>query len=87
MSDNAEKTPDEKPSPEQSCKAAAGKKAPLFTSETRTIIWGLQARAVQVCMNILAMSVSASMRVLKVIKLGPIDLCSSAIVGKISLRP
>lgn len=47
MSDDAEKTPDEKPSPEQSCKVAAGKKAPLFTSETRTIIWGLQARAVQ----------------------------------------
>lgn len=89
MSDDAEKTPDEKPSPEQSCKVAAGKKAPLFTSETRTIIWGVQARAVQVCMemHILAMSVSASMRVVKVIKLGPTDLCSSAIVGKISLRP
>ena len=48
MSDDAEKTPDEKPSPEQCHKAAAGKKALLFTSETRTIIWGLQARAVQV---------------------------------------
>ena len=61
MSDDAEKTPDEKPSPEQSRVAAAEKKAPLFTSETRTIIWGLQARAVQVCMKmrILAMSVSA----------------------------
>jgi len=47
-SDDAEKTPDEKPSPEQCSKAGTGKKAPLFTSETRTIIWGLQARAVQV---------------------------------------
>ena len=61
MSDDAEKTPDEKPSPEQSNKASVGKKTPLFTCETRTIIWGLQARAVQVCMKIpiLAMSVSA----------------------------
>lgn len=61
MSDGAEKTSDEKPSPEESRKAAAGKKAALFTCETRTIIWGLQARAVQVCVKIriLAMSVSA----------------------------
>lgn len=61
MSDDAEKTPDEKPSPEQSRKAPVGKKTPLFTCETRTIIWGLQARAVQVCMKIriLAISVSA----------------------------
>ena len=48
MSENVEKKPDEKPSPEQQCKAARGKKAPLFTGETRSIIWGLQARAVQV---------------------------------------
>lgn len=52
MSDNAEKAPDEKPSPEQCRKAATGKKAPLFTSETKTIIWGLQARAVQVYITI-----------------------------------
>ncbi|KAL9966324.1 hypothetical protein ACROYT_G024378 [Oculina patagonica] len=47
MSENTKKTSDEKPSPEPSRKAAGGKKAPLFTCETRTIIWGLQARAVQ----------------------------------------
>ena len=48
MSEKTEKASDEKPSPEQYGKAAGGKKVPLFTSETRTIIWGLQARAVQV---------------------------------------
>ena len=50
MSEKPEAKPDEKPSPEQRHKAAPGRgsKAPLFTKETRTIIWGLQARAVQV---------------------------------------
>lgn len=49
MSEKPEAKPDEKPSPEQRHKAAPGRgsKAPLFTKETRTIIWGLQARAVQ----------------------------------------
>ena len=50
MSEKPEAKPDEKPSPEQRHKAAPGRgsKVPLFTKETRTIIWGLQARAVQV---------------------------------------
>lgn len=47
MSNGKGKTADEKPSPEQERKASGGKKAPLFTSETRAIIWGVQARAVQ----------------------------------------
>ena len=50
---SSEKKTDKKPSPEQHSKATGGKKTALFTSETRTIIWGLQARAVQVwnCIN------------------------------------
>lgn len=53
MSNGKGKTADEKPSPEQGRKASGGKKAPLFTSETRAIIWGVQARAVQVYLNII----------------------------------
>lgn len=47
MMENSEKTPDEKPSPEQNRHPSRGSNLPLFTNETRTIIWGLQARAVQ----------------------------------------
>lgn len=47
MSENSEKTPDEKPSPEQCHNASSRRNGALFTTETRSIIWGLQARAVQ----------------------------------------
>ena len=51
MMENSEKTPDEKPSPEQNRHPSRGSNLPLFTNETRTIIWGLQARAVQVLLH------------------------------------
>ena len=51
MMENSEKTPDEKPSPEQNRHPSRGSNLPLFTNETRTIIWGLQARAVQVILH------------------------------------
>lgn len=51
MLENSEKTPDEKPSPEQNRHPSRGSNLPLFTNETRTIIWGLQARAVQVVLH------------------------------------
>ena len=51
MMENSEKTPDEKPSPEQNRHPSRGSDWPLFTNETRTIIWGLQARAVQVMLH------------------------------------
>lgn len=47
MSENSGKTPDEKPSPELCSEGTGNSKTALFTKETRTIIWGLQARAVQ----------------------------------------
>lgn len=48
MSESTEKASEAKSSPEPSRKDLRAEKAPLFTSETKTIIWGLQARAVQV---------------------------------------